>query len=870
MPTEDRGLLTRNQVLWGGFIVRYLSGMESAARKIEILPLFTGGKGVDLARAAKLGLKVPETFSVEPGSLDAWLKSLPGYQCAMESWRAWSGLTSESVPHAITQFQSALVSVPMPSSWSFSRPEISWMVRSSMNLENHQETSFAGAFLSLRVDQADAPSLWRAFLQVIASGYSREALTQVLTSGFDPQDFLPGAILQPVIEAKISGVAFSHDPANPWRRQFVVEWARGSGEGVVQGTKSTHLHRKGDGAAAPEIVDFIELLWRDIELLEKDFGRPVDVEWCWDGSRLWILQVRAVAGVESEILGLSRERFRWTREMAEERFPQPMTILGWTAIDDLVTSNINSLKKDFGIEVKSTTPLALRYRGFVYSDPDFFKFPERVRIHLGLYINPLRARFWKLIFTLFTAGFKRVFSRKSKAVSSALFRMRGVVAFIGQQAKHSHQAWDEHVRINRKKIEDFSKQQFSSDHLLQYLEELRQISIGFLEPDLAIYVVKDTFNQALEKLWTATGHPSHELSWTLNSFEGNRSLQMGEQWGKLVDVLREDRGVSNFLNALEKSDLQAENFLKRETQARWQEFMTAYGHTRTGWDIALPSWREDPRNMAPLLKSTLSQSHGLLNPSAPSAEKVNRFLEMLGTKGLAASEIQWVKSFIATEQAFMQMDEELRFLSGLLLEPSRRLVMLAAEYFVSLKIIVDQTDVFFLSLSELKKSLREPGLCRQALIRKRQSEWSRWKKSRALKSLPVKADAEKLNEKLNEKPLEKHDGAFRLKSASPGKASGPAFFLEHLEDAEKIPRGAILITTAPNPAYVPLYPLLSAMITSTGGPLSHGFVAAREYGIPAVSGWTAEQGAIQPGQWLEVDGSLGTVRLVDKPVGFLS
>jgi rifampicin phosphotransferase len=46
-----------------------------------------------------------------------------------------------------------------------------------------------------------------------------------------------------------------------------------------------------------------------------------------------------------------------------------------------------------------------------------------------------------------------------------------------------------------------------------------------------------------------------------------------------------------------------------------------------------------------------------------------------------------------------------------------------------------------------------------------------------------------------------------------------------------------------------------------GGPLSHGSIVAREYGIPAVLGTGAATMRIHSGQLITVDGSRGIVTL---------
>jgi pyruvate,water dikinase len=51
------------------------------------------------------------------------------------------------------------------------------------------------------------------------------------------------------------------------------------------------------------------------------------------------------------------------------------------------------------------------------------------------------------------------------------------------------------------------------------------------------------------------------------------------------------------------------------------------------------------------------------------------------------------------------------------------------------------------------------------------------------------------------------------------------------------------------------------VVTDIGGPLSHGSIVAREYGIPAVLGAGVATRRIQDGQTITVDGSAGTIIL---------
>jgi pyruvate,water dikinase len=55
--------------------------------------------------------------------------------------------------------------------------------------------------------------------------------------------------------------------------------------------------------------------------------------------------------------------------------------------------------------------------------------------------------------------------------------------------------------------------------------------------------------------------------------------------------------------------------------------------------------------------------------------------------------------------------------------------------------------------------------------------------------------------------------------------------------------------------------MASAVVTDIGGPLSHGSIVAREYGIPAVMGTGVATKRIKNGETITVDGTNGTVTI---------
>jgi pyruvate,water dikinase len=104
--------------------------------------------------------------------------------------------------------------------------------------------------------------------------------------------------------------------------------------------------------------------------------------------------------------------------------------------------------------------------------------------------------------------------------------------------------------------------------------------------------------------------------------------------------------------------------------------------------------------------------------------------------------------------------------------------------------------------------------------------------------------------------------ALRGAAASPGTAEGTARVVAGAADFTRVEAGDVLVTTTTTPAWTPLFPSLAALVTETGGILSHAAVVAREYGIPAVVGAEGATRAIADGARVRVDGSAGEVTLL--------
>jgi pyruvate,water dikinase len=98
-------------------------------------------------------------------------------------------------------------------------------------------------------------------------------------------------------------------------------------------------------------------------------------------------------------------------------------------------------------------------------------------------------------------------------------------------------------------------------------------------------------------------------------------------------------------------------------------------------------------------------------------------------------------------------------------------------------------------------------------------------------------------------------------AASGGVCEGPARLVTGPIDFDRIVHGDVLITEATTEAFNILLPLLGAIVTDSGGLLSHSAIVAREYGIPGVVGTRDATQRIPDGSWVRVDGDSGEVSL---------
>ena len=169
-------------------------------------------------------------------------------------------------------------------------------VRSSASNEDGQEKSFAGQYKTfLNVDKKELlikiKKCWISLFEDNVVAYSNDISNQVMN-----------VIVQEMVEADYSGVAFSSDPTGSSNNYSVIEVCPGLGEKLVSGnvTPTTMFVRRqthhsdsitGQNYLTEEDISHLEQI---ILKIEEIYSMPMDIEWCTKKNLIYILQARAI------------------------------------------------------------------------------------------------------------------------------------------------------------------------------------------------------------------------------------------------------------------------------------------------------------------------------------------------------------------------------------------------------------------------------------------------------------------------------------------------------------------------------------------------------------------------------------------------
>ena len=335
---------------------------------------------------------------------------------------------------------------------------------------------------------------------------------------------------------------------------------------------------------------------------------------------------------------------------------------------------------------------------------------------------------------------------------------------------------------------------------------------------------------------------------------------------EVADIL-EARAATDVVAALEASEA------GRAFAAELRAFLDEYGHRTTLYmSVSAPSWIEDPTPLITVLQDAITQPErdpeAELAALAAEREQLTAAARerLAGFPAAVREQFEFLLS--AARQGQVISEDHNYWIDTQVTYEVRRVVLEVGRRLVAHGAIAAPGDVFHLHLEELD----DFSVDLRAAVAERQAEMERFRdvvSPPVLGTLPPGAPPD---DPISRAVIKLFGGRPRESASadvlygmagSPGVARGRARVVRSLAEGETLEQGEVLVAPTTAPPWTPLFARAAAIVTDAGGVLSHCAVVAREYAIPAVVGTKIATSTIHTGQIVEVDGTSGSVRIIE-------
>ena len=427
---------------------------------------------------------------------------------------------------------------------------------------------------------------------------------------------------------------------------------------------------------------------------------------------------------------------------------------------------------------------------------------------------------------------------------------------------------------------DFKK--YQSRDLLPVIDRLSSLLEKTTEKDWPAVL-----GAMIANAWVLAVFGSERAGVLLSCAGGMESAESGTSLLKLA-LSAKNSGLAETLASFEEFAAAARELETKENGRtflyNFERFMRVHGHHAAGEvDVACPRWREEPERIFSIVKSYLAV--GGVKESLDSLERLRAQNRARARKILSGMRLAPLKGLlrkvISAASNGLVFRENYKNRLVMMIDIIRKVLLESASRLMAAGVIAERNDVFFISLDELQVLLAGGGgnvrdnIFREINIRK--TEYSICGKvdppSFVIGDFDMAAALEKIEKGLAEEksgirpPAGPVSGAsqgsvFKGIAVSAGIVSGPARVVKSAEAAETVSPGEILVAPFTDPGWTPYFVNAAGLVTALGGPLSHGSIIAREYGIPAVVNVKDITALIKTGRMIRVDGNKGTVTVI--------
>jgi rifampicin phosphotransferase len=829
-----------------------------------------GGKAWNCARLKQHGLPVPDGLVVFADTSDADLAALE-----TDSW--------------------------------FDRqpPDARFAVRSSGLDEDSAAESFAGIHEThLNVARSEVLTATNACR---ASADSERARAYRRARGMPGDAGGVSVLVQRMVPAAVSGVAFTIDPVTMNGDEIVINAAPGLGVAVVDGRVDPDeiRVRKTDGQIAsyragamvdrPEGRSLQSALasgWLDasqvaelaplLTAIERMYGSPQDIEWCFDGTQFWIVQSRLIT-THAESRPAPRVDVEWSRANLAEVLPDLTSPQALSAIEEMLNIAERSYMGGFLAPYDELGPMVRSFCG-------------------RLYFNLSQARRICMLTRTAPAAVFRSLGHSGDIPPEDEIAPKTPLLTLAPNLPDFVRILSRHLRARKL----FRAQQAMID---SFLEELAQVDPLTL-PDEKIWAEIAGWQQRspetieivlllsnmlfyerqLRTICDRIGFPFERLLYSqLAAGERSVSAQQAFDLVALADSARADSRAAEWLSrsGTNLTDMRAA-LAGRPFLREFERFLDRYGHRglyESDW--ALPRYNEDP---SPLLQAIRMHLHAGTEPARATGVDIDGDAATIKAEfeqqltGIARwTLLPRARQLLATIKRYYVWREHCRSDMIRVAAVLRRWHLVLADRFVERGWLDTRADYFFLLLGEIAEvisarssTLREPqgrpepsrrttGSPRanlRATVSRRRSELERNRRI----EMPLLMHESELPRviararQVHDAEIGDDDTEMRGTPVSRGAVEADVVVISDPGDFGSMKRGAILVTRATDPSWTPLFTLASGVIVEVGGILSHASTIAREYGLPALANVKQATRRLKTGDRILLNATEGWVR----------
>jgi phosphohistidine swiveling domain-containing protein len=771
-------------------------------------------------------------------------------------------------------------------------------VRSSATAEDLPEASFAGQQETfLNVDGYG--EVLEAVKRCWASLWTARAIGYRLRQGIGPQQSEPeslslAVVVQLLVPAEAAGILFTANPVTGRRDQAMISAAWGLGEAVVGGlvTPDAILVDKAGGVVlehqvadkqvmtvrsnggteerpvpaelcrAPVLDDetAVELVRLGVRI-EKLYGMPMDIEWALADGVLSIVQARPITALPQE--APLPEPAPAPESPAEWPLPDPKGPYMRGSIADFMPEPLSPLFATLGVPAINQGMQRTMAETIGSGTTGLDNYLTTINDYAYLYVQ-LGCRDWLWILFRMGPAIPRLMRNAERHWREvALPRYQEVVA-----------RWADRPIAALTATELLDGAAALTAAMADYLTALQVDALG------AAAGTEGLFTAVYDRLVKKEGDPPiSEAAATLllgsdsKPIRAEKSLYDLAQWCRQYPDLAaylldapSDQIAARLADKEAPADPGGEDW--HEWQRRFRDHLARYGHSIYDLDFTRPIPAEEPQPLLETFKLYLrgggadphARQQGLLDRRQAAVQAA---LDRLG--GLKLRLFRWTLRYA---QAFALVREDSIFDIGLGYPALRRLLHELGRRFAGAGAIAHADDIYWLERAEVERGAAaldrgQPLTDFRSQVEDRRAVWRAEKQLTPPQQLPSKGRVMgiKTDAFMPVDAEEQAGDVLKGVAASPGQVTAPARVLHGPEDFHQMQPGDVLVAEITTPAWTPLFAMAAGIVTDIGGPLSHGSIVAREYGIPAVLGTGVATRRIQSGQTVTVDGGAGTVSL---------